>query len=234
MKNTSDDLSTADWSWKQALADRILVIVNERFKTTFSIGDVYGFIPEFELLFPRNRHIKEKLRQSLQKLRDDAFLFFDGGGVYRLNMQFQDLQSEAVESPEVGIALPEVKSVLRNIRLRNTLLAIEVKRKYSSVCQVCRQPVWLSVGQCYAEAHHIRPLGAPHFGPDVSGNIIVLCPNHHVMFDRGAVKIVPRTYAVRHLVEGVIAEKCTLYIQEWHILDARQIAYHNRHIFGVE
>jgi putative restriction endonuclease len=41
----------------------------------------------------------------------------------------------------------------------------------------------------YAEAAHIRPLGAPHDGPDTPDNILCLCPNHHVLFDKGGVGI---------------------------------------------
>jgi putative restriction endonuclease len=41
----------------------------------------------------------------------------------------------------------------------------------------------------YAEAAHIRPLGAPHHGPDTADNILCLCPNHHVLFDHSGVMI---------------------------------------------
>jgi hypothetical protein len=41
----------------------------------------------------------------------------------------------------------------------------------------------------YAEAAHIRPLGAPHHGPDTPENILCLCPNHHVLLDHGGVGI---------------------------------------------
>ena len=46
-----------------------------------------------------------------------------------------------------------------------------------------------SLASPYAEAAHIRPLGAPHNGPDTSDNILCLCPNHHVLFDHGSVEI---------------------------------------------
>jgi hypothetical protein len=36
----------------------------------------------------------------------------------------------------------------------------------------------------YIEAHHMRPLGK-HDGPDNRRNMLVLCPNHHAMFDLG-------------------------------------------------
>jgi putative restriction endonuclease len=41
----------------------------------------------------------------------------------------------------------------------------------------------------YAEAAHIRPLGARHRGPDTPDNILCLCPNHHVLFNHGGVAI---------------------------------------------
>ena len=41
----------------------------------------------------------------------------------------------------------------------------------------------------YAEAAHIMPLGRPHYGPDVSENVLCLCANCHVLFDRGAIGI---------------------------------------------
>jgi hypothetical protein len=38
------------------------------------------------------------------------------------------------------------------------------------------------------EAAHIRPLGAPHNGPDTLDNTLCLCPNHHVLFDHGGTR----------------------------------------------
>jgi putative restriction endonuclease len=44
-------------------------------------------------------------------------------------------------------------------------------------------------GGTYSEAAHIRALGKPHLGPDTVDNILCLCPNHHVLFDRGSIWI---------------------------------------------
>jgi putative restriction endonuclease len=41
----------------------------------------------------------------------------------------------------------------------------------------------------FAEGAHIRPLGAPHDGPDSVDNILCLCPNDHVRLDYGAMVI---------------------------------------------
>jgi hypothetical protein len=67
--------------------------------------------------------------------------------------------------------------------LRDTLLARRVKELHNYECQLCGKTIELADGSCYAEAHHIKPLGAPHDGPDELGNIICVCPNHHVMLD---------------------------------------------------
>lgn len=52
-------------------------------------------------------------------------------------------------------------------------------------CQLCQHSVELQDGLRYAEAHHLQPLGSPHDGPDIEGNVICLCPNCHVELDYG-------------------------------------------------
>ena len=41
----------------------------------------------------------------------------------------------------------------------------------------------------YAEAAHIKPVGKPHNGPDRPENLLCLCPNHHLMLDKGVYMI---------------------------------------------
>jgi predicted restriction endonuclease len=73
--------------------------------------------------------------------------------------------------------------------LRDTKLARQIKQLHNNRCQICGKTIDLSTGEFYSEVHHIKPLGAPHNGSDVAGNIIVLCPNHHVMCDYGAIPL---------------------------------------------
>lgn len=73
--------------------------------------------------------------------------------------------------------------------LRDTLLARQVKQQHKYQCQVCGHTIELADGTRYAEAHHIRPLGQPHNGPDIIGNILCLCPNHHAELDYGAISL---------------------------------------------
>lgn len=51
----------------------------------FGIDDVYAFEQRLAALYPGNRHVKPKIRQQLQVLRDNGYLEFLGGGRYRLS-----------------------------------------------------------------------------------------------------------------------------------------------------
>jgi putative restriction endonuclease len=77
-------------------------------------------------------------------------------------------------------------TVLRLVR--DTAQARRTKALYDYRCQICGTCLQGVAGP-YAEAAHIRPLGAPHNGPDTPDNILCLCPNHHVLLDHGGVGI---------------------------------------------
>lgn len=53
-------------------------------RSRFSLEDVYAFEDELKTTYPGNRHVREKIRQQLQVLRDKGYLDFIGRGVYRL------------------------------------------------------------------------------------------------------------------------------------------------------
>ncbi|MFY9457509.1 MAG: DpnI domain-containing protein [Candidatus Spechtbacterales bacterium] len=48
----------------------------------FTLNDVYAFESELSALHPSNRHIKDKIRQQLQVLRDKEYLKFVSRGFY--------------------------------------------------------------------------------------------------------------------------------------------------------
>jgi hypothetical protein len=60
---------------------------------------------------------------------------------------------------------------------RNPWLAETLKSYYNHHCQVCDQDFKPRYGVAMADSHHIQYLR--NGGPDISGNIVVLCPNHH-------------------------------------------------------
>lgn len=95
--------------------------------------------------------------------------------------------------------------------LRDTPLVRTLKCLHENTCQICRKRLPLSGGKFYSEAHHIRPLGRPHFGPDCASNLLIVCPDHHVLCDYGAIVIVPETLRMHPL----------------HQLDPEHLRYHN-------
>jgi type II restriction enzyme len=50
----------------------------------FTLEDVYAFETHLYGLYPMNQHVRQKIRQQLQVLRDRGFLEFMGRGRYRL------------------------------------------------------------------------------------------------------------------------------------------------------
>jgi predicted restriction endonuclease len=61
--------------------------------------------------------------------------------------------------------------------VRNQALADGLKAFYACRCQIYGQDFEARFGKPYAETHHIQYLRAG--GPDISTNIVVICPNHH-------------------------------------------------------
>jgi type II restriction enzyme len=53
-------------------------------KTEFALAEVYAFEARLHKIYPGNSHVREKIRQQLQVLRDNGFLEFSGRGKYRL------------------------------------------------------------------------------------------------------------------------------------------------------
>ena len=53
-------------------------------KKTFLLDEIYAFEKSLQSKHPENKHIKDKIRQQLQFLRDKGYLEFLGKGKYRL------------------------------------------------------------------------------------------------------------------------------------------------------
>lgn len=96
--------------------------------------------------------------------------------------------------------------------LRDSELARRVKQLNDYRCQICGHTIEIPNGGFYAEAHHIQPLGQPHNGPDVIGNIVCVCPNHHAELDYGVIAL--SLPSLRHSSE--------------HNIDAKYTDYHNQ------
>lgn len=71
-------LSYRDRGW----AATILNLLNRLPNPSFALADVYSFESELANLYPNNRHIRPKIRQQLQVLRDAGLIKFLGEGKY--------------------------------------------------------------------------------------------------------------------------------------------------------
>ncbi len=54
-------------------------------KLEFTLADVYAHAGALAKLHPKNAHVRDKIRQQLQVLRDLGLLEFLGRGEYRLS-----------------------------------------------------------------------------------------------------------------------------------------------------
>lgn len=63
----------------------VLTVLRSLGKVQFTNDDVYAFAPQLEKLHPNNRHVRDKIRQQLQVLRDRGFVVQVERGVWALN-----------------------------------------------------------------------------------------------------------------------------------------------------
>jgi len=104
--------------------------------------------------------------------------------------------------------------------IRDTAMAQKIKQLYDHKCQVCGTQLSTPKGPYgpYAEGAHIKGLGAPHNGPDTEANNLCLCPNHHVMFDKGGFTI--NSDFTLNRIEG------NLTVNHAHIIGSEYLEYH--------
>ncbi len=135
--------------------------------------------------------------------------------------------------PQRDIKLKEVYNPERTIRPVNKVnrvnsLVFHLKKMYDDTCQICGDFVDLGYGERFSEVHHIRPLGG-HNGTDSLGNMIVVCPNHHSMFDRGAITINLTNKRIFHVNPSHPLNNNLIILK--HELSESNISYHDTHIF---
>ncbi|CCV63611.1 Dam-replacing protein (DRP), restriction endonuclease [Alteracholeplasma palmae J233] len=80
--------------WNQIIFN---LIVNKFQNTKFTTSDIYRYIPEFKKVYPNNNYIEEKIRQTLQKLRDKKIVKFIDKGICQLIPEYK---KETVEAKE--------------------------------------------------------------------------------------------------------------------------------------
>lgn len=114
------------------------------------------------------------LRRKVLRLGDDSIQMIPG--------LVRELRNQRRLSMPVDQGKPPKKSKSEVTRyIRDTAQSRSLKSEYGDECQVCGNMIAKKDGNAYSEAHHLWPL--QNGGPDHMTNMLVLCPNHHAMFD---------------------------------------------------
>jgi putative restriction endonuclease len=147
----------------------------------------------------------------------------DGFRVYRFRLLAID-EDAAVLPRAMPTGNPAPARVPRStLRIvRESSVGRAVKRMHDHLCQVCGETLLVPGGR-YSEAAHIRPLGRPHNGPDTIDNVLCLCPNHHVLLDRGSIWI-----DAHNVVQPL---GLPLRIVVSHTLDPANVTYHRTRVY---
>jgi 5-methylcytosine-specific restriction protein A len=113
--------------------------------------------------------------------------------------------------------------------IRDSVVGKSLKNLYEYNCQVCGYTIETSSGKRYAEVHHLRPVGKPHNGKEGKPNAIVVCPQHHAMFDLGIIAVNPTTFKIEHWNHSAIEHGTSFNLK--HKLEESNLRYHYTKIF---
>lgn len=196
----------------------------EQYGGVASLPDIYKLTALLRTE-PLPRNHRAIIRREIENHSSDSKVFKNKEDlfytVYGLGKGIWGLRKNLIQTPkaidleflERNESPGKTKTEIYRI-LRDTRLARQLKILHNHECQICGKRIEFGDEIGYSEAHHIQPLGGNHCGPDVPENILVLCPNHHVMMDYGLMKI----------SEDEIRTK------SGHTIGSTYINYHNTHI----
>ncbi|MEU6864099.1 YDG/SRA domain-containing protein [Streptomyces sp. NPDC046876] len=103
---------------------------------------------------------------------------------------------------------PQTRTAQIQRMVRDTAAARRIKDLYDGQCQTCGIRLVGANAKPYSQGAHLKPLAAPHKGPDVERNILCLCPNCHVRLDIGAISLDEDWSVIERIPDG--ASRTTL------------------------
>ncbi|KSU49929.1 HNH endonuclease [Exiguobacterium indicum] len=163
------------------------------------------------------RNTIETHSQDSKNFTNKSNIFYSVNGLSSGVWGLVDYANENLVAVDAG-DIDDTKTIRNNITIsrivRDTKMTGKIKSLHNYSCQICKEQLELADGKYYSEAHHIKPLGNPHNGPDTADNIIIVCPNHHALLDYGAIEL----------------EESSLSQVEGHKISSAYIQYHNTHI----
>ena len=186
--NTTDELS-----WLEAVRYELKRYKEEQGETVVTLRELYEFSEDrLATQFPDNKHIRAKIRQQLQYLRDnDEVEFLDEQGTYRIEVG-SDIQEEKSElarefDREPRLTEDTAQYTESQRRVRDYAFIELVREAYDSQCAICGSSRESPEGNPEVEAAHIYP--KREGGSDDVRNGIALCKLHHWAFDSGWISL---------------------------------------------
>lgn len=105
-----------------------------------------------------------------------------------------------VENQLTGVFSSEVLATRYE---RDQQLVSLIKNFRGNKCQICGFSFKTLAGEDYSECHHLEHLA--NGGLDISGNMLVLCANHHRQFHHGHVKLIHHsTHRIDISIDGLV------------------------------
>jgi 5-methylcytosine-specific restriction endonuclease McrA len=171
-------------TWKQFVRQLVVQFCESQGGRTFKLGELTVFAQEAMAGFaPGNNHREEKLRQTLQFLRDDGFIsFVDGRGTYTLRgmaLLADEVEADAVPLIKGFQGAPAKREYLVEVYARHRGWVRLARETYGLYClwEGCTNSFLKTDGTPYCEVHHIVPLCEG--GEEGIWNLSVLCAHHH-------------------------------------------------------
>lgn len=153
----------------------------------------------YKLLGMNRDYVLARARVLVELYRDAGHLDRFSGGA-KAPVTKKTARSKQLSKEPMGINLEwldqeesdrivERHAVERRVQKRDRKKSAALKGRYDNACQFCGTRLGVGEERYYSEAAHIKGLGEPHNGPDVVANMLILCPNHHLQFDRGVLRL---------------------------------------------
>jgi hypothetical protein len=120
----------------------------------------------------------------------------------------------------------ERRTIESQAQLRDRRKAAALKRHYANTCTFCATRLQIASDKFYSEAAHVKALGKPHNGPDRIKNMLVLCPHHHLQFDRGVLRLkqTANGFVIQSRIKGDALHGKQIVLK--HDLDPDMVTYH--------
>lgn len=147
-----------------------------------------------------------------------------------------DIARDSLEDNTLRFDEDEKKKVrtredILNKWIRDSIKVKKLKKVYNNCCQICGRQLTLIEGIVYSEVHHIQPFNKEHKGIDDYPNMLVLCPNHHKLFDLGIIALDPENHnIILHVDKNNRLNKTNLKLSK-HELSSICVRYHFENIF---